>query len=74
MGWNLPKVKTRYFHLDLGGGSGSKFFRIFSDRLNLAIDGQWCNGNPAPFSEIKEEEASYLFEGFYPFLPGEDNN
>ena len=44
------------------------------DRLNLAIDGQWRNGNPAPSSEIKEEDASYLFEGFYPFLPGEDNN
>ena len=29
---------------------------------------------PRPSSEIKEEEASYLFEGFYPLLPGEDYN
>lgn len=28
---------------------------------------------PRPSSEIKEE-ASYLFEGFYPLLPREDYN
>ena len=50
MGWNLAKVKTRYFHLDLGGGSGSKFFRLFSLRSPQSCNGQTAmERQPRPF-------------------------
>lgn len=69
MGWNLPKVKTRYFHLDLGGGSGSKFFRIFSLRSPQSCNWRTVTQRqPRPFLRNQGRRSLISLRGLLSFL------